>query len=161
MKYYLIYYFSKKVINISYDERIFSSSVSYLNICNDLYLGMEKVEKNRKENVSASEIDDSLKEDYDYVNKKASRLVIKSYISQIGKKGLIKPFNKQKALILTHIDALDLKEILLPLGYRKQNIYIIEREKAVFNEMKKREFFRECHLLKPPRPKGRGFLRVR
>jgi hypothetical protein len=94
-----------------------------------------------------SETPDSLKEDYDYENKRASRLVIKRYLSQLRERGLIKPFNEQKTLILTHVDALDLKEILLPLGYRKRNIHIIEREKAVYDEMKKREFFRKCHLL--------------
>jgi hypothetical protein len=82
-----------------------------------------------------------LDEDYNFPNKIASREIIKQFLIEQRRRKNTKPFRNQKALILTHIEGFDIKQILLPLGFQPKNIYIVEREKIIIDEINKRSFF--------------------
>jgi len=90
---------------------------------------------------------EKIEEDYDFRNKTVSRKIVKRYIEELNKHKMTKTYRNQRVLILTHVKALDIKQILLPLGYRKKNIYIVEREKEIFDTMKNDPFFNECRLI--------------
>ena len=94
-----------------------------------------------------AEIEEEKKDDggkYDFANKKASRLIIKRLLETCKKEGLVKPFEHQKVLILTHVKGHDIEQILLPLGYKKENIWIIERERDVYDKICANPFFEGC-----------------
>lgn len=84
--------------------------------------------------------------EYNFPNKEASRKIVKKMLEEIKARGMVKPFSEQKVLILTHVEGLDLRQSLLPLGYKKENILIVEREYAVYKEIHGDPFFEGCDI---------------
>lgn len=86
-------------------------------------------------------------EDYNFANKRCSRKIIARYLLELRHNDIIPEFSEQKVLILTHVEGYDFKEILHPLGYVNDNITIVEREKEVFNKIKKNSLFNGCDIV--------------
>jgi len=124
--------FCDKCDNLMYPFRE-NGGVNYKCRCGEVKKGREEEEEEEKK-----------EEDYQFTNKILSREYIKKYL--IRSTRWLKPFNQQKVLILTHIRGDDFRQILHPLGYRNNNIYIIERDKEVFQKMKENPLFDGCHL---------------
>ena len=85
--------------------------------------------------------------EYDFKNKAASRRVVFRYLETMHDRKLIKDFPEMKVLILTSPEALDFKQILHPLGFKNENVTIIERDRKAFGAICNNPIFKDCRKL--------------